>query len=88
MRKSQGHITFTATAELYEQDGEVYKAPLSNAFDLDGRRHGRWECSRSHFDRYRDVIISGPRPTSTSCDSCGATFAYDGEVLCPTCKSR
>jgi len=43
MKKSKGHIAFAGNFEFYLRDGEVYRAPLHNAFDLDGYRHGRWE---------------------------------------------
>jgi hypothetical protein len=56
-QKSPGHITFSGDFEFYEDArGEVYRAPLSNAFDcLTGYRIGRWECSRAHFDRFRQL---------------------------------
>jgi hypothetical protein len=44
MKKSKGHIAFVGDFEYYVQRGEVYKALLQNAFDLDGYRHGRWEA--------------------------------------------
>lgn len=58
VRRSRGHICFAfgGAVEFYEQRGEVYRAPVSNAFDVDGFRMGRWECSRGHFDRYRAVV--------------------------------
>jgi len=56
-RKSVGHICFSGSFEYLEHDGEVYCAPLGNAFDLDGRRHGRWECTRKHFDSNRQHIV-------------------------------
>lgn len=63
-RKSAGHIAFAAVGapdafELYEQDGQVYRAPLSNGFDLNGRRHGRWECERSFYDRHAHDLFPG-----------------------------
>ncbi len=53
MQKSEGHIgtIFNGTYEVFEQEGQVFLAPVGNSFDIDGYRHGRWECSRSHFDR-------------------------------------
>jgi len=61
-RRSNGHICFAfgGAVEFYEQAGEVFRAPIRNAFDVEGRRAGRWECSREHFDRYREVITSEP----------------------------
>jgi hypothetical protein len=56
-RKSKGHICFVGNFELYEQDGEVFRAPLHNAFDIDGRRHGRWQCTRKHFDQFRKLYM-------------------------------
>lgn len=59
MTKSTGHITFTSDGlvEFYAQDGQVFRAPISNAIDIHGRRAGRWECSEAHFARYRAVIV-------------------------------
>lgn len=52
---SVGHIAFSAdgAVEYYEQAGQVFRAPVANAFDVDGRRHGRWEGTRAWFERYR-----------------------------------
>lgn len=46
--KSKGHVAFVRTQahgdyEYYVQAGEVYRASVSNAMDLDGYRMGRWE---------------------------------------------
>ena len=61
MKKSVGHICFAFEdkVEFYAHDGEVYRANTDNPLQTDGRRHGRWECSREHFDRFRDVIVGG-----------------------------
>ncbi len=60
-RKSAGHICFAfgGKVEFYEQDGAVYRAYVHYAFDVNGRRSGRWECDRSHFERNREVIMGG-----------------------------
>ena len=50
-RKSVGHLAYTLGAdgiyrEVYKDaraGGDIYIAPVSNAFDLEGYRHGRWE---------------------------------------------
>lgn len=59
--KSRGHICFAfgGQVEFYEQGGLVYRAVTSNAFDIWGRRHGRFECMRTLFDRNRDLIVGG-----------------------------
>lgn len=57
--KSRGHIAWSKDGafEFYEVRGEVYRAPIGNVFDLDTKaRIGRWEGSRAHFDRFRDVF--------------------------------
>ena len=62
--KSPGHICFANGFEFFEREGEVYRAkitdPLCTLVQVSGRkvesRHGRWECSRPHFDRFRAVI--------------------------------
>lgn len=56
-RKSTGHIAFFLPKysdqwqEIYKYtlgDGSICVAPVSNAMDTDGFRHGRWE---SYADR-------------------------------------
>lgn len=58
--KSAGHITFHGVWEFFEQRGEVYRAkrtdPLSDS--INKARHGRWECSKAHFEHYRAVILA------------------------------
>lgn len=58
-RTSVGHLAFSADGEVefYEQDGAVYRAPVRNAFDVEGRRHGRWEGSRAWFERARERLV-------------------------------
>lgn len=70
MRKSEGHIAWIRSGhkdgthyEAYEQGGEVYLANVANAFDLNGFRHGRWEGSRAHFDRYREQYLIVDHPS-------------------------
>lgn len=61
-RKSVGHLTFAfdGAIEFYEQDGEVYRATVYNgSFGPDGRRHGRWECTIGHYNRYKSVMMGG-----------------------------
>jgi len=58
IQQSVGHIAFVGTVEYYELEGQVYRAPLDAVFDVrTGARIGRWECSREHFDRFREVIL-------------------------------
>ena len=61
--KSHGHIGFDGDWEYFEVDGEVYRAPRNAPLaDISGpkpRRHGRWESSRPHFDRFRQHIAPG-----------------------------
>ncbi len=70
MRKSEGHIAWMRSShsngahyEIYEQGGNVYLASVSNAFDLNGYRHGRWECTRTHFDRFREQYLIVDHPS-------------------------
>ncbi len=60
-RTSAGHIGFSedGSVEYYEQAGNVFRAPVANTFDIDGRRHGRWEARRAHFDR---SVLAGRCP--------------------------
>lgn len=60
MKKSIGHIGFSAdgAVEFYAQGGEVYHAPIANAFDVDGRRHGRWEGSLSWWERHGSRLLA------------------------------
>jgi hypothetical protein len=51
-RKSKGHIKFWGNFELYEVNGQVFRALMSNSIDINGYRHGRWECSKGHFDQF------------------------------------
>ena len=58
--RSKGHIGFyggtnyIVAYELFEHEGQVYRAPAANPVALNGLRCGaRWQCSRSHFDRHR-----------------------------------
>jgi hypothetical protein len=58
--RSKGHIGFygghshVVAYELFEHEGQVYRAPAANPVALNGLRCGaRWQCSRSHFDRHR-----------------------------------
>lgn len=59
-RKSAGHIVFHGVWEYFAQGDEVYRAartaPLADS--INKARHGRWECSRTHFERYRAVILA------------------------------
>lgn len=53
-RKSVGHLCFAGDFEYYHRADEhgnhqVFRAARSNAFDLDGYRHGRWESSLIHW---------------------------------------
>lgn len=64
--KSAGHLTFVALSsgavlEYYALGDNVMRAPVANAFDTDGRRHGRWAGPLSHWDRYRDQYMAGRR---------------------------
>lgn len=56
-QNSKGHIAWVGDLEYYERDGEVYRAHCCNVMDIFGYRLGRWECSRTHFDRFRHVIL-------------------------------
>ena len=55
-QKSKGHITFNNGLEYYQANGEVYRAPIGNVFDGE-YRIGRWECTITHFERFKNVIL-------------------------------
>jgi hypothetical protein len=58
MKKSKGHIAFVNDNEYFVgTDGEVYRAQLSDAFDVKSKnRIGRWECSLDHALHYAKVL--------------------------------
>ena len=70
--KSAGHILFHGDFEFFERGGEVYRAPISAPLaDFTNKsRHGRWECSRPHFDRYQDVILGYNKEVIPSKEGC------------------
>lgn len=58
---SKGHVDWLdgGSREAFEQGGEVFFAPSSNPIDIHGYRQGaRWECSRTHWDRYFDAVFA------------------------------
>lgn len=59
MKNSKGHIGKLGDVEVFERDGQIYFAPLASPIQTDGYRHGRWECSRIHFDRNRSIVYAG-----------------------------
>lgn len=51
--KSVGHVLWLAKGhEAIEHEGQIYIAHVSTPINSQGYRHGRWECSRDHWDRY------------------------------------
>jgi hypothetical protein len=61
MARSEGHLGWSRDGswEYWEHNGEVYRAPVGNAFDVrTGRRLGRWECSKKMWDRYFDTVFT------------------------------
>jgi hypothetical protein len=58
MEKSIGHIGFfmSTSGEMHEMytdaEDQVRNAPVGNVFE-NGRRIGRWECSKHHWDVYK-----------------------------------
>lgn len=55
-QQSTGHIAFVypmdsdqPIIELFQFDGQVYRASTDLPVMPDGRRCGRWECSRDFF---------------------------------------
>jgi len=42
---------------LLDYELQVFRAPVTNVIMPDGYRCGRWECSRKHFDQYKNVIL-------------------------------
>lgn len=65
--ESKGHICFAKryigemldTTEFFERDGNVFRAPISDAIMPDGYRTGRFECSKELFDRFKPMLLSG-----------------------------
>lgn len=48
LQKSEGHLTFAFlgtpnACEYYQANDKVFRAPIHNAMNLEGRRHGRYE---------------------------------------------
>ena len=64
LQKSKGHMGWQevdgSVFEIYEARKEVYRAPVSNVFDVDtDRRHGRWQCSTLQFRLYGSDVVLG-----------------------------
>lgn len=53
--RSKRHIAFSNGFEYFDRGGEVFRAPAYAVVMTDGYRCGRWECSREHFERHRDL---------------------------------
>lgn len=66
-KKSKGHIAFVGDFEFFDVGGEVYRAPRHLPLaDLEhGTRHGRWESSRAHFERNREMHLGKGRSFGT-----------------------
>jgi hypothetical protein len=57
LEKSQGHLCFKDGLEWYVFGGDLYRAPIGNAFDCDTHvRFGRWESTVEHARRYPGVF--------------------------------
>jgi hypothetical protein len=51
--KSIGHLCFVEGFEWLVAGGDLYRAPVGNAMDIDTHvRHGRWECTVECARRY------------------------------------
>lgn len=90
--KSAGHLGWIESAasrdlalEVYEQEGQVYIANAANPLDVWGfRQGGRWECSRSHWDRNVDHDFGACFHTAPHrCPYCGAVGL---KADCPDCS--
>ncbi len=47
------------SVEFHQVDDEVYRVGKGWVADVHGLPMGmRWECSRGHFDRYRESVYS------------------------------
>lgn len=66
MEHSIGHICFaqrvthpeiTETTEFFERNGNIFRAPLSNAVMPDGFRTGRLECNTELWKQYGGMIL-------------------------------
>jgi len=81
--KSKGHIVTVNGKEYFDRGGEVYRAPLSSVIMPDGYRSGRWECSRSHFDTFREFVTGEERKSLfyIPMDLCKAPGDRGGNVV-------
>ena len=84
IKRSKGHVGFFTrpdgtTAELFEENGELHTAPVSNVFDLDtGNRHGRWEAPARMLDELKVSLgIIPPTACAVRCTECGLLFTAD-----------
>ena len=61
LEHSKGHICFVqgndTIFEYYDREGQIYRAPAYAVIMTDGYRCGRWECSKTHLNLFKDVII-------------------------------
>jgi hypothetical protein len=62
VKESRGHLGWTKDGEyeFYAIDyNSVHRAHVSAVFDIDkGVRIGRWECTKSHWDRFFDACFA------------------------------
>lgn len=89
-RKSAGHICFAGDFEFYRQENEhgelqVFRANRSSAFDLEGCRHGRWECAATHLDTYGFETVTGLKPEPAYPVGRAAQEADPEEWYCEDC---
>ena len=59
MKQSKGHLCFAGNFEFWQNGEEVYRAPIDNPIMTDGRRCGRFESYKWHFEHFKSVILEG-----------------------------
>jgi len=75
--------------EYWEQAGEVYRTPIGNRGYANKNgvpSNARWECSKAHFDRFRDVLLGNDeeiKPVGYSSATTGEIRKVQALASCP-----
>lgn len=92
-RKSAGHVCFAGDYEFYKQadehgDLQIIRAKRGNAFDLEGHRHGRWECSAAFLAARDFETVTGLQPEPAVLTGRAAHDADPDEWYCEDCGEQ